>query len=108
MSDFFGSFRKKKNYGHSSATSPRSSIDGLSRRSQGPYEGIGEENMPSSDDQIEEMFDQMLARRGLDEDKRKPLKSQLDVKTKWAMIVQDRKAELTVSGRRPNISEGQD
>lgn len=60
MTDFFGSFRKKKNYGHSSATSPRSSIDGLSRRSQGPYEGIGEENMPSSDDQIEEMFDQML------------------------------------------------
>lgn len=42
----------------------------------------------------------------MDEEKRRPLKSQLDVKTKWAMIVQDRKAELSVSGRRTSTEEG--
>ncbi|KAI9249024.1 armadillo-type protein, partial [Sporodiniella umbellata] len=104
MSDFFGSFRKKKSNGQSSATSPRASIDSSSRRSMGPIDGKIEE-MPTSDEKIEELFDQMLARRGLDEEKRKPLKSQLDVKTKWAMIVQDRKAELSVSGRRTDGEE---
>jgi hypothetical protein len=60
MSDFFGSFRKKKNHGQSSATSPRASIDSGSRRSLGPFDGKVEENMPNSDEQIEELFDQML------------------------------------------------
>ncbi|KAG1461927.1 hypothetical protein G6F56_005619 [Rhizopus delemar] len=106
MSDFFGSFRKKKSHGQPPVTSPRASIDGSSRRSMGPFDGKIEENMPNSDEKIEELFDQMLARRGLDEEKRRPLKSQLDVKTKWAMIVQDRKAELSVSGRRTSTEEG--
>ncbi|RCH84609.1 hypothetical protein CU098_001177, partial [Rhizopus stolonifer] len=100
MSDFFGSFRKKKHNATSGATSPRSSIDSSSRRSQGPND-VTDEPMPNSDEQIDDLFDQMLSRRGLDEEKKKPLKTSLDYKTKWAMIVQDRKAEQVVSGRKP-------
>jgi hypothetical protein len=36
----------------------------------------------------------------LDDEKKKPLKATLDYKTKWAMIVQDRRAEQSVSGRK--------
>lgn len=60
MSDFFGSFRKKKSHGQPPVTSPRASIDGSSRRSMGPFDGKIEENMPNSDEKIEELFDQML------------------------------------------------
>jgi hypothetical protein len=60
MSDFFGSFRKKRGTGQHGATSPRSSIDGSSRGSQGTTDGAKEEPMPNSDEQIDELFDQML------------------------------------------------
>lgn len=60
MSDFFGSFRKKKGNVNSSATSPRSSIDTSSRRSQGANDVTTDEPMPDTDEQIEELFDQML------------------------------------------------
>jgi hypothetical protein len=62
MSDFFGSFRKKKGHGKSGSTSPRSSIDSSSRRSQGANDVLSDEPMPNSDDQIDELFDQMLVK----------------------------------------------
>lgn len=62
MSFFSGSFKKKKNSGHYGATSPRSSIDSSSRRSQGANDGMSEEPQPDSDDQINELFDQMLVK----------------------------------------------
>lgn len=62
MSDFFGSFRKKKGSGQHGATSPRSSIDTSSRRSQGATDGINDEPMPNSDEQIDDLFDQMLVK----------------------------------------------
>lgn len=63
MSDFFGSFRKKKSNVSSGATSPRSSIDTSSRRSQGANDVITDEPMPDTDEKIEELFDQMLVKR---------------------------------------------
>ncbi|GAA5801078.1 hypothetical protein HPULCUR_006520 [Helicostylum pulchrum] len=42
----------------------------------------------------------MLVRRGLDEAKRKALSETVDPKTQWSMICQDKRAELSVSGRR--------
>lgn len=62
MSDFFGSFRKKRGNGQSGATSPRSSIDSFSRKSQGATD-TSEEPMPNTDEQIDELFDQMLVCR---------------------------------------------
>lgn len=63
MSDFFGSFRKRKGNVPSGATSPRSSIDTSSRRSQGPNDVTSEEPMPDTDEQIEDLFDQMLVKK---------------------------------------------
>lgn len=44
----------------------------------------------------------------MDEDKRKALSETVDPKTQWAMICQDRKAELSVSGRRPTAIDGEE
>lgn len=60
MSDFFGSFRKKRGAAQYGATSPRASMDSSSRRSQGATDGANDEPMPNSDEQIDELFDQML------------------------------------------------
>lgn len=60
MSDFFGSFRKKRGASQYGATSPRASMDSSSRRSQGATDGANDEPMPNSDEQIDELFDQML------------------------------------------------
>lgn len=38
----------------------------------------------------------------MNDEKKKPLKETLDYKTKWAMIVQDKRAEQFVSGRKGN------
>lgn len=38
----------------------------------------------------------------MNDEKKKPLKDSLDYKTKWAMIVQDKRAEQFVSGRKSN------
>lgn len=66
MSFFSGSFKKKKSSGHYGATSPRSSIDSSSRRSQGANDGTDAEHQPDSDDQINELFDQMLVKKKKD------------------------------------------
>jgi hypothetical protein len=44
----------------------------------------------------------------LNEEKRKPLKTTLDYKTKWAMIVQDRRAEQSVSGRKTAAEQAEE
>lgn len=61
MSFFSGSFKKKKS-GYNGATSPRSSMDSSSRRSQGTFDSSHEEP-PESDDKILELFDQMLVKK---------------------------------------------
>ncbi|KAI8971225.1 formin homology 2 domain-containing protein [Pilobolus umbonatus] len=98
MPDFFGSFGRRKYGAGKSGTPPRTSLDGSSRRSQGASEGIYED-MPANDSKIDDLFDQMLARRAIDDITRTALKGSLSYKKKWEMIVQDRRAELVVSGR---------
>ncbi|KAI8096734.1 formin homology 2 domain-containing protein [Halteromyces radiatus] len=108
MSDFFGSLGRRKqkrstspssNYSQrQSFSSHRQSIDG--RRSIISNRNSGEpvtEDLPSPE-QVNDMFEQMLARRGIRDEQVRESMLAWDTTKKWLMINQDRQAEILASG----------